>query len=161
MRSKMSVVIIAVGLVLSSCSETVGTGALHASDLSDAEIAHGHFGAESTSVEAVLGVTESGCVTVTIDGKVMMPFWPDGTEVEDGRPAAGDYTVDVPGIDPMRVSVSRGDRFRALAVIDDGPPFSAAGEGASSGKVAGHHSYCGVDASVLFVDPTSFAPADS
>ena len=131
-----------------------GTSHLEVSDLEDPP-QPGHFTSEPVDVVARLGVTADGCVTVDVDGVERMPFWPQGTRVEEDPDDLGVYVVTLPG----GASLRTGDTFEAVAVVDDdAQPFGE--ESQPPGKVATLIAFCAVDsAPVAFFDAMAITPS--
>ena len=151
--------ILALG-ALSACGSSGdedGFGALTVSDLDNPPI-EGHFTGAPTDVTGTLGVTQQGCVTVTVDGVTRMAFWPAGTSVvNDGGP--GGYTVTIPGGPTLHTAEDGGDTFRATAVVDGELMDFVTEDGAADSKAAQYLTYCAVDAApIAFFDAGSIAP---
>ena len=120
----------------------------------------GHFEGEPQLVTAQLGVTDRGCVYVTVDGVARVPFWPDGTTVRDT--AVRVYEVAVPGVDALTVTKESGDRFEAYGVIDDADGPFVDTEGATSERIANELAFCALDAApIAFTEATGMKRVES
>jgi hypothetical protein len=147
---------LALGLTGCGGNSEVGMGALTVRDLENSS-QPGHFTGTPVRVRARLGVTSTGCVTVTVDGVTRMPFWPAGTTVEDTGEPPGRYTVDVPSAPTLIATSADGDTFEASGVIDtEGRRFDA-DSAAQDGKVSSLLGFCAIGAApIVFRDGSTF-----
>jgi len=148
--------LVVVTVLAAGCGTGVedGTGFLTVTDLS-APFQPRHFDGAPARVLARLAVTATGCVTVTVDDVIRMPFWPGGTRVEDSHEKPGDYSVTLPGGPTLKASGATGDTFAAQGVIDEeGRAFDA------GGKVDGLLGFCAVKAApIAFRDASTVTRA--